>query len=137
MNALVSSTRNALGNARNSFQGTRRRVLCVCSAGLLRSPTVARVLAETLDYNTRACGTARDFALIPISEVLVSWADEIVFVQATNFLDIEYDQGFRKYANGKTITVMSVPDVFEYMDEDLVRIVMEEYQSAKQFVFGE
>ena len=29
MNALQSSTRNALGNAKNSFQGEARRVLCV------------------------------------------------------------------------------------------------------------
>lgn len=71
---------NRMGNAHNRFQGDAKRVLCVCSAGLLRSPTLANVLHEKFGYNTRAVGIADEYALIPVDEVLVEWADEIVFV---------------------------------------------------------
>lgn len=133
MNVLQSSTRNALGNAKNSYQGEARRVLCVCSAGLLRSPTLAAVLAQDYGYNTRACGSAREFALIPISQALVHWADEIVFVQGTNHLDTEHDQGFRALAQGKRIVVMDIPDVYEYMEPELVQLIRNEYPTARSY----
>ena len=77
---MENATRNQLSNVSNYFQGNAKKVLCVCSAGLLRSPTVANVLHQELGYNTRAVGTAKEYALIPITEALVAWADEIVFV---------------------------------------------------------
>ena len=62
----------------NSYQGDYKRVLTVCSANMLRSPTIALVLsAEPYNYNTRSAGTA-DFALIPVTNDLLMWADEIV-----------------------------------------------------------
>jgi len=131
-NALVSSTRNQLGNAHNSFQGAAHRVLCVCSAGLLRSPTAAKVLSEEYGYNTRACGASREFALIPISEALVHWAQEIVFVNGTNFWEISEDQGFRKYAAGKDVVILDIPDMFEYCEEGLIREILHQYPEAKR-----
>lgn len=48
---------NRIANASNKFQGSYKRVLCVCSAGLLRSPTAALVLSkDPYNFNTRACG---------------------------------------------------------------------------------
>lgn len=34
---MIKSNRNAMGNAANPYQGNYKKVLCVCSAGLLRS----------------------------------------------------------------------------------------------------
>ncbi len=36
--------RNRWGNIDNPYQGSAKKVLCVCSAGMLRSPTAANVL---------------------------------------------------------------------------------------------
>lgn len=58
---------NRKWNAKNPHQGNFERVLCVCSAGLLRSPTVAVVMAQH-GFNTRAAGLEKDFALIPVDD---------------------------------------------------------------------
>jgi hypothetical protein len=42
--------------------------------------TLANFLVKEYEYNVRNCGTVESYALIPISEALVCWADEIVFV---------------------------------------------------------
>lgn len=68
---------NRIFNSGNPNQGDYKRMLCVCSAGLLRSPTTAYVLSQApYNYNTRAAGLVADFALIPVDEVLLRWAEE-------------------------------------------------------------
>jgi predicted protein tyrosine phosphatase len=108
---------NSLANAKNPYQGNRKKVLAVCSAGLLRSPTIAWILStEPFDYNTRACGITEEYALIPISDVLVHWADEIVVVE-------EYmADRISKMPNvkGKKIHVIETPDRYETRDPKLI-----------------
>ena len=57
-----------------------KRVLCLCSAGLLRSARLAQILQQEYNYNTRNAGVA-DYALIPVNTALLKWADEIVCVE--------------------------------------------------------
>ena len=110
----------------NPFQGSDTRVLFVCSAGLLRSATAARIYAKK--YNTRAAGSA-PYALIPVSHELLLWADEIVFVSEENYLatKIKFDLDEIK-ARGTVITVLNIPDHFNHMDEDLIRIFEQDYE---------
>jgi len=62
----------------NSFQKDGKKVLAVCSSGMLRSPTIAYVLSgEPWNYNVRTAGTY-EIALDPVTEELLNWADEIV-----------------------------------------------------------
>lgn len=68
----------------NPYQGNGRRVLFVCSAGLLRSPTAAKVAVE-LGYNARSCGSHEEYALIPLTANLITWAESIFFVNPENF----------------------------------------------------
>ena len=77
---MIIAKLNQLANVGNPFQGKAKKVLCVCSAGLLRSPTLANVLHRQFGFNTRAVGYCQEYALIPISQALIWWADEIVFV---------------------------------------------------------
>ncbi len=73
---------NRMHNAGNLHQGQYKKVLCVCSAGLLRSPTTAVVLSkEPYNFNTRAAGCVPDYALIKVDAVLIHWADEIVCME--------------------------------------------------------
>jgi len=110
----------------NQFQGGDTRVLFVCSAGLSRSATAARIYAKK--YNTRAAGSA-PHALIPVSHELLLWADEIVFVSEENYLatKIKFDLDEIK-ARGTIITVLNIPDYFDHMDEDLIRIFEQDYE---------
>lgn len=131
---IQESTMNQMGNAANKHQGPAKRVLCVCSAGMLRSPTAAVVLQREFGFNTRSAGIS-DYALIPVSEVLVEWADQIIF------MDEEHEDLFRHSIYKKmekedaervmsdTIT-LNIPDKFEYMDEKLQKLIVERYNAA-------
>lgn len=119
---------NRIANCNNRFQTNRKRVLCVCSAGMLRSPTAARVLAENYDYNTRAVGCTQEFALIPIDEVLIEWADEIVFMENRHFWRVknEFD------LDGKKTVILEIPDDYEYMQKELVSVIIHNYKANLQ-----
>ncbi len=105
----------------NECQGNASRYLFVCSAGLLRSATAAKV-AIGLGYNSRACGS-KEYALIPISVNLIYWAEKIFFVNEENHLDAL--DTFRKDADMvselkvKTV-VWDIPDIYNYNDSVLV-----------------
>ena len=61
------STMNRLANTHNPYQGDFKKVLCVCSAGLLRSPSTAFVLSQDpFNFNTIAAGINEDYALIVV-----------------------------------------------------------------------
>lgn len=116
---------NRLHNATNPYQGNRKKVLCVCSAGLLRSPTAAWLLSnEPFGYNTRAAGV-HDYALIPVDDVLIHWADEIVFMQEEHKLiaDARFD------LTDKVCKVLDIPDRYRTRDPELVKIIEDQYVS--------
>lgn len=121
---------NRLGNAGNRFQTPTDRVLCLCSAGLLRSPTAANVLHQEFGFNTRAAGVSDEYALIPVDEVLIRWADEIVCVHR----DV-YDKLMVKYAGDQLlwdhikdkVTVLNVPDQYEWNNPELREIINKQY----------
>lgn len=122
---------NRLHNSTNPYQGTSRKVLCLCSAGLLRSPTAAVVLSqEPYNFNTRAAGVSKDFALVPVDEVLVHWADEIVCVEKS-----VYNTLMKMHKNdinsGTVIRVLNLPDNFQYRDPELVELIKEQYNDAQ------
>ena len=109
--------KNALWNCKNPYQGKDKRVLCVCSAGLLRSPTIAKVLVMN-GYNTRSCG-CRDYALIQIDNVLIEWADIIIFADKEHKVIVDQDQDI----SDKEIYILDIPDNYGYDDPDLVKII--------------
>ena len=115
---------NRMGNAKNEYQTDVKKVLCICSAGLLRSPTTAVVLSqEPYNYNTRAAGIVEEYALVPVDEVLIHWADEIVCVEPRieTLLRDEFD------VNDKNIVTLDLPDMFEYRNPVLVELIKEQY----------
>ena len=115
---------NRLANCMNEYQGRTRRVLCVCSAGLLRSPTAAVVLSqEPYNFNTRAAGLNLEYALIPVDEVLIKWADEIVVMEKKML------GRFEKCL--KPVIVLDIEDCFAYRDPQLVQLIKEKYDSYK------
>lgn len=113
------SNLNRLANCGNRFQGGRNRVLCVCSAGMLRSPTIAWVLSnEPYGFNTRAAGLSDEYALIPIDDVLLEWADEIVCVEPAQQIALQK-------RTAKPVHCLNVPDHFRFRDPELVTMIEE------------
>ena len=111
---------NRLHNSTNHFQGDAKKVLCLCSAGLLRSPTTAVVLHREFGHNTRAAGVTEDYALIPVDNVLYHWATEIVAVEESIAKQIP-EQFLHK------VTVLNIPDAFAYMDPELQKMILSQY----------
>lgn len=105
----------------NPYQGKDKKVLFVCSAGLLRSATAARLYAKK--YNTRAAGS-QAYALIPVTTNLVLWADEVVFVNQQNFNDLQhlFDWTYTK------VIVLNIPDKYEHMHPELIKTFEDQYE---------
>lgn len=111
---------NALWNCQNPNQGEDKRVLCVCSAGLLRSPTIAWVLGNN-GYNTRAAGV-HDYALIEVDDVLIHWADIVVCA------DQEHADTLLQKYKPKELVVLGIPDYYEFRHPTLVKLVTKALQ---------
>ena len=113
--------------SKNPYQGEYKRVLCCCSAGVLRSPTAAEVISQKFGHNTRSCGVDVGHALIPIEDVLVGWADEIVCM-TQNHANI-----IKKTFNPKVpIIVLNVPDEYGFRDPYLVKMIEERYAKHQE-----
>jgi predicted protein tyrosine phosphatase len=124
---------NRLANAGNPYQGDAKKVLCVCSAGLLRSPTAAEVLSkEPYNFNTRAAGLTIEFALIPVDEVLLSWADEIVCMSYEQYNALERTLLLNKNSilRKKRIINLDINDSYGFRDPELIELIKERYDSA-------
>jgi len=108
----------------NPYQGKDKKVLFVCSAGILRSATAARIYAKK--WNTRACGS-HPFALIPLSTNLFVWADMVVFVNKENFKAVEdlfpWDE--------KEHVVLDIPDMYEHMHPKLIECFKEQFSDVE------
>lgn len=128
---------NRLANVNNPWQGSAKKVLCVCSAGLLRSPTTAQVLsADPYNFNTRAVGIDQSFALTPLDPIMLVWADEVVCFskeQRNEILDLVdeldnsgiLDRGFNVLytVEKEKIHLWDVPDNFGYRDPELIKTI--------------
>ena len=109
----------------NSYQGDYKRVLTVCSANMLRSPTIAHVLASTpYDYNTRSAGT-HSFALIPVTEELLFWADEIVCADTEHAVIVQ--KQLMDLNLDKPLVNLRIPDNYEYRNPELIAMIRRRY----------
>lgn len=112
------------GVVNNPYQGSDKRVLFVCSMGILRSATAARIYAHR--YNTRSAGSWGD-ALIPLTSMLLAWAHEIVFVNKENFDNAVSEFGPEVFKETPT-KVLNIPDRFPHMHPELVKAFEEQYE---------
>lgn len=114
------------GVVKNPYQGNDKKVVFVCSMGILRSATGARLYAHK--YNTRTAGTWPD-ALIPLTPVLIAWADELVFVNKSNYEQVikNLEGEAYKFVVDKSL-VLDIPDSFPHMHPALIEAFKEQYE---------
>lgn len=109
----------------NSFQGDYKRVLCVCSAGILRSATAAHVLCQDpYNFNTRNVGTA-PYALIPLTDDLLQWADEIICMESEHEKVVKSKLKDLMYTT--PVVTLHIEDIYEYRNSELVRLIQTKY----------
>lgn len=127
---------NQLGVIFNAYQGKHKKVLTVCSAGCLRSPTAAHILSSApWNFNTRCAGTSSEYAIIPVTEALVTWADVIVCMDSeqVNFIN-EMQNKLAQDVRGmygydyKLVHNLDIEDAYEYRNPKLVEIMTEKFK---------
>ena len=107
----------------NTFQGSDKKVLFVCSMGILRSATAARIYARK--YNTRCAGTLKE-ALIPLTQLLIDWSDECIFVNKLNYYDACYKFNEKSFKHKSKI--LDIPDQYSHMHPKLIRAFKDQFE---------
>jgi len=97
------------------------RVLFVCSRNRLRSPTAEAVFSNRSGVEALSAGTAPD-AETPVSAELIEWADTIFAMEAVHRRRLQSQ--FGRLLENKKIIVLGIPDRYQYMDPELVAILL-------------
>ncbi|MEM7799246.1 MAG: phosphotyrosine protein phosphatase [Chloroflexota bacterium] len=95
-------------------------LLFVCSENRLQSPTGQAVFSQYEGINALGCGTNQD-AITTISGDLIEWADVIFVMEQTHRRKVS--QKFKDLLKEKRLICLGIPDRFEVMDPELVRIL--------------
>jgi predicted protein tyrosine phosphatase len=93
---------------------------------MLRSPTIAHILSAAPYYfNTRSAGT-EPYALIPVTEDLLMWADEIVCADTEHAMWIR--NKMMTWMLDKPIVDLQIPDIYEYRNPELIEMIKDRYE---------
>jgi len=96
------------------------RALFICTHNRLRSPTAEQVFASWPGIETDSAGVGAD-ADVPLSPEQLAWA-EIVFVMEKVHRS-RLSKQFQRHLNGKRIVCLDIPDDYDYMQPELVRLL--------------
>ncbi len=99
-----------------------KRYLFVCSQNRLRSPTAEQIFSDRKGIAVASAGTNHD-AEEPLTAERVRWADVIVVMEKTHRNKIQ--KRFRKALNGQRLVCLDIPDDYDFMDPELVRLLEE------------
>ena len=97
-----------------------KRVLFVCSQNRLRSPTAEQVFATYSGIECVSAGTNSDAENL-LTDELVAWADLIFVMEKSNRNKLQ--SKFRRNLKDQRVICLNIPDEYEYMDADLVRLL--------------
>ena len=96
------------------------RVLFVCSQNRLRSPTAEHVFSQWSGVECESAGV-HSSANVPVGPELLEWA-ELIFVMERAHQE-KLSKKFRRYLANKKIVCLNIPDEYEYMNPQLVRLL--------------
>jgi predicted protein tyrosine phosphatase len=111
------------GAVYNPYQGEDKRVLFVCSMGILRSATGSRIYGHK--YNTRSAGSHPE-ALTVLTDLMLKWANEIVFVNSENYNQAAESFDLEQYES--KLRVLNIPDNYEHMHPEIIKAFQEQYE---------
>ena len=97
-----------------------KKVLFVCSQNRLRSPTAEQVFANWPGIEVASAGLNAD-AVQPVTPELLEESD-IVFVMERAHRN-KLSKRFRAHLKRARVICLDIPDDFEFMDPDLVRVL--------------
>jgi predicted protein tyrosine phosphatase len=98
------------------------RLLFVCARNRLRRPAAERVFAAVPGVEAESAGVAPD-AENPVTPELLGWADVVLVMEATHRAKLA--RLFPAALRGKRVVCLDVPDDYDYMAPELVRLLLE------------
>lgn len=109
------------GNSPTSSQ-SRPRVVFVCGRNQWRSPTAERVYRDDPRLDVRSAGVSSS-AKRRLSAKDLAWADLVVVMENAHRSRIR--EQFRNEPDLPPIKSLDIPDDYQFMDPDLVRLLRE------------
>jgi len=97
-----------------------KNVLFICSQNRLRSPTAEQVFADWPGVETSSAGL-NNGAENPVTPELVAWADLIFVMEPAHRSKLA--SKFKAHLRDKRVICLDIPDDFEFMDPELVRLL--------------
>ena len=97
-----------------------RNVLFIYTQNRLRSPTAEQVFANWPGIETASAGLGNE-AEVPVSPELLAWADTVFVMEKVHRSRLSAK--FGRHLNGKQVICLDIPDEYEYMDPDLIRLL--------------
>jgi predicted protein tyrosine phosphatase len=97
-----------------------QHLLFICGRNRLRSPTAEAIFSQYEGIEALSAGLSKD-AETPISGDLIDWADIIFVMEKTHRKKLA--QQFSPLLKDKRIVVLDVPDHYEYMQPELVKLL--------------
>lgn len=83
---------------------------------------------EPYNFNTRAVGATEEYALVPVDDVLLNWADQIVCMEESHKRQLIAQ--FGEAMDDKDVVVLGLLDNFAYRDSELIELIKTKYNAA-------
>ena len=98
------------------------KLLFVCSANMLRSPTAEAVFSRYEGIEASSAGTNSD-AETPVSADLVEWADVVIAMEQhhAQFLQERFGYLLRR----RRVAVLGISDRYDFMEPALIHLLKE------------
>jgi predicted protein tyrosine phosphatase len=97
-----------------------KHVLFICSQNRLRSPTAEQIFSGKPGFEVASAGLNPE-AEVRVSPELLNWAD-VIFVMEKRHKS-KLAKQFRPHLREKRIICLDIPDLFDYMSPELVRLL--------------
>ncbi|MYN09921.1 low molecular weight protein tyrosine phosphatase family protein [Pseudoduganella aquatica] len=97
-----------------------KRALFICSQNRLRSPTAEAVFATWPGVETDSAGLGGD-ASVPLSPEQIAWSNIIFVMEKAHRTRLS--MRFKPYLNGKRVICLDIPDDYEYMQPELIKLL--------------
>ena len=91
-----------------------------CSQNKLRSPTAETVFSDEKGFEVQSAGLNND-AEIPLTSGMIEWADTIFVMEKAQRNKLQ--KKFRKSLNKQSVICLDIPDKYEFMQPELVKIL--------------
>jgi protein-tyrosine phosphatase len=95
-------------------------ILFICSRNKRRSATAEAIFRNHPEHAVQSAGTAEG-AVHRVNEKLLLWAD-VVFVMEKRHREILHER-YNTIFDTIRLVVLDIPDEYEYMDEELVKML--------------